>query len=96
MAFRDLIDVGQQCKRLLDAGRVQTLERMGFDVELLVSWAAPASALLIVFLAQHFTPVPRSPSPDPAAVHGSRDHARERAARGRTPKGCLKRAVSFT
>lgn len=65
MAFRDLIDVGQQCKRLLDAGRVQTLERMGFDVELLVRWTVPLSALLIIFSAQHFPhpSIPANPFP---------------------------------
>ena len=38
MSFRDLIDVGQQCKRLLDAGRVLALEAMGFDVDLHVGY----------------------------------------------------------
>lgn len=37
LSYLELIDIGQQCKRVLDVGRIMMLESMGFDVELLVS-----------------------------------------------------------
>lgn len=38
LSYTDLIELGQQCKRLLDVGRIQKLEALGFRCKLLVSW----------------------------------------------------------
>lgn len=36
LAYSELIQIGQMCKRLLDAGRMRRLEELGYHAELVV------------------------------------------------------------